>query len=87
MVQGFTSARVETPGAAINRRRGGKASLVERFSVLLADLRGCGDSAKPPASDDHWRHSRRAVAAEQIAMMPQPGSPRFSGRRRAFLQA
>ncbi len=36
--------------------------LAERFTVVLTDLRGYGDSAKPPSTDDHAPYSKRAMA-------------------------
>ena len=37
--------------------------LAERFTVVAADLRGYGDSGKPPGGDDHAGYSKRAMAA------------------------
>ena len=44
-------------------------ALAERFSVVCADLRGYGDSAKPPGGPGHVNYSKRAMAADQVAVM------------------
>ena len=40
--------------------------LAERFTVVAADLRGYGDSEKPPGGDDHSAYSFRAMAQDQV---------------------
>ncbi len=98
MFEGFTTARLETPGAVISLRRGGKGppllllhgypqthvmwhklapALAERFTVICPDLRGYGDSAKPPGGPDHAGYSKRAMAADQVEVMEKLGFPRF----------
>jgi haloacetate dehalogenase len=52
--------------------------LAERFTVVAADLAGYGDSLKPAAADDHAPHSKRALAADQVAAMAALGSERFA---------
>jgi haloacetate dehalogenase len=37
--------------------------LAERHTVVLAELRGYGDSAKPAAGPDHVEYGKRAMAA------------------------
>ncbi|MFQ5783903.1 MAG: alpha/beta fold hydrolase [Alphaproteobacteria bacterium] len=51
--------------------------LAERFTVVASDLRGYGDSGKPPAGDDHAGYSKRAMAADQVAVMRALGFERF----------
>ncbi len=51
--------------------------LAERFSVVLADLRGYGDSEKPPGGSDHVNYSKRAMAADQVQVMAALGHRRF----------
>src|SRR5690242_17623733 len=48
-------------------------SLAERHTVVLTDLRGYGDSAKPVAGADHAEYSKRAMAADQVAVMTKLG--------------
>ena len=36
--------------------------LADEFTVVAADLRGYGDSSKPPGGDDHAAYSKRAMA-------------------------
>jgi haloacetate dehalogenase len=48
------------------------------YRVVLADLRGYGDSEKPPSAPDHSPYSKRAMAADQIAVMRTLGAERFS---------
>ncbi len=52
-------------------------ALAERFTVVATDLRGYGDSAKPPGGDDHVGYSKRAMAADQVAVMRALGFERF----------
>jgi haloacetate dehalogenase len=47
------------------------------FTVVLADLRGYGDSAKPASTPDHATYAKRAMAADQVAVMRTLGFPRF----------
>ena len=52
--------------------------LAERYRVVVPDLRGYGDSAKPPSGPDHAGYSKRAMAADQIAVMTALGAERFA---------
>ncbi len=52
-------------------------ALAERFTVVAADLRGYGDSSKPPGEDDHRSYSKRAMALDQVALMRELGFGRF----------
>jgi haloacetate dehalogenase len=51
--------------------------LAEEFTVVTADIRGYGDSSKPPHSDDHEPYSKRAMARDQVEVMRQLGFDRF----------
>jgi haloacetate dehalogenase len=51
--------------------------LARDFAVVAPDLRGYGDSSKPPATPDHAPYSKRAMARDQIAVMRQLGYERF----------
>jgi haloacetate dehalogenase len=51
--------------------------LAQDFSVVVPDLRGYGDSSKPPTTDDHEPYSKRAMARDQVAVMQQLGHERF----------
>ncbi len=52
--------------------------LAERFTVVLTDLRGYGDSARPPSTDDHEPYSKRAMARDQVEVMAALGFERFA---------
>ena len=52
-------------------------TLAEHFTVVLADLRGFGDSSKPPGDEGHATYSKRALAADQVAVMEALGFTRF----------
>jgi haloacetate dehalogenase len=51
--------------------------LARDFTVVAADLRGYGDSGKPPTTDDHMPYSKRAMAQDQVAVMRQLGFESF----------
>lgn len=52
-------------------------ALARHRTLVLADLRGYGDSSKPPASADHGAHSKRVMAQDLLRLMQALGHPRF----------
>jgi len=52
--------------------------LVERFTVVLTDLRGYGDSSKPAGGGTHADYSKRAMANDQVQVMHALGFDRFA---------
>jgi haloacetate dehalogenase len=52
--------------------------LAKQFNVVLADLRGYGASSKPAGQGDHSTYSKRAMAADQHALMQVLGHQKFS---------
>jgi haloacetate dehalogenase len=52
--------------------------LAERFTVVAADLRGYGDSSKPPDGDGHAGYAKRAMAHDQVQAMRALGFERFA---------
>ena len=53
-------------------------ALAERHTVVCTDLRGYGDSSKPPSDPAHETYSKRAMARDQVAVMQALGFPRFA---------
>src|ERR1700712_1241760 len=53
-------------------------TLAEQHTVVLADLRGYGDSARPPSRGDHSTYSKRAMAADQAGLMRHLGFDTFA---------
>ncbi|MBV9829325.1 MAG: alpha/beta hydrolase [Alphaproteobacteria bacterium] len=51
--------------------------LAERFTVVVPDLRGYGDSSKPPAGENFAAYSKRALARDQVETMAALGFERF----------
>jgi haloacetate dehalogenase len=51
--------------------------LARDFTVVCADLRGYGDSAKPRATPDADNYSFRSMAADQLGVMKRLGFDRF----------
>jgi haloacetate dehalogenase len=52
--------------------------LAREFTVVATDLRGYGESSKPPTTPDHEPYSKRAMARDQVAVMRHLGFERFS---------
>ncbi len=52
--------------------------LAQDFTIFAADLRGYGDSSKPPTTPDHEPYSKRAMARDQIALMKHFGYEQFN---------
>jgi len=52
--------------------------LAEHHTVVATDLRGYGDSAKPPSTADHEPYSMRAIGGDQLELMRQLGYDQFS---------
>jgi haloacetate dehalogenase len=52
--------------------------LAADFTVVAPDLRGYGDSSKPPTTPDHEPYSKRAVARDHVAVMRHLGFERFA---------
>jgi haloacetate dehalogenase len=52
--------------------------LAERFTVVAADLRGYGGSAKPASAPDHEPYSKRAMARDMAEVMSFLGFDRFA---------
>ena len=54
------------------------AALAGEFTVVAADLPGYGASFRPPPSDDHSAHSKRALAADLVTAMAALGHAAFA---------
>ena len=48
------------------------------YRVVACDLRGYGDSSRPPGDPDHTNHSKRAMARDQVAVMRALGHEQFA---------
>jgi haloacetate dehalogenase len=51
--------------------------LAGAFTVVCPDLRGYGESSKPPTTDDHAPYSKRAMAGDVLRLMRHLGHERF----------
>jgi haloacetate dehalogenase len=51
--------------------------LAPNFELVLPDLRGYGDSDKPPGDADHGNYSKRAMADDMAALMQSLGHERY----------
>ena len=54
------------------------STLMQRHTVVAADLRGYGDSSKPPGAADHMNYSKRVMALDQLTLMRSLGFETFS---------
>ncbi|PTB22723.1 alpha/beta hydrolase [Trinickia symbiotica] len=53
-------------------------ALAQHFTVVAADLRGYGDSGKPPGAADHSNYSKRRMAQDQVELMRSLGYESFA---------
>ena len=51
--------------------------LAQEFTVVATDLRGYGDSEKPPGGKNHENYSFRAMAQDQVEVMEALGYSKF----------
>jgi haloacetate dehalogenase len=51
--------------------------LAQDFTLVIPDLRGYGDSSKPPSTPNHAVYSKRALAQDQVETMRALGFERF----------
>jgi haloacetate dehalogenase len=52
--------------------------LADRHTVVVADMRGYGDSSRPASNADHASYSKRAMADDQLGLMRGLGFDRFA---------
>jgi haloacetate dehalogenase len=52
--------------------------LARRHAVVCPDLRGYGESSKPPTTPDHEPYSKRALARDCVRLMRALGHERFA---------
>ena len=51
--------------------------LAKTHTVIVPDLRGYGDSSKPPDGENHVNYSKRAMALDQVEVMQHFGFGKF----------
>jgi haloacetate dehalogenase len=51
--------------------------LAANFTLVIPDLRGYGDSSKPPAGPENANYAKRALAQDQVEVMTTLGFQRF----------
>ncbi len=51
--------------------------LAKRYTLVMPDLRGYGDSDKPPSAADHAPYSKRTMALDVVELMRSLGFERF----------
>jgi haloacetate dehalogenase len=54
------------------------ADLVKDYTVVVPDLRGYGESSKPPDGENHSNYSKRAMALDQVEVMKSFGFDKFA---------
>ncbi len=66
------------PQTHIVWRKVAPAFVAAGYTVVAPDLRGYGDSDKPPSTADHAPYSKRVMAQDQVALMRDLGFDRFA---------
>lgn len=51
--------------------------LAQHFTLVMPDLRGYGDSSRPPGEPDHSNYSKRAMAQDMVEVMHTLGHDSF----------
>lgn len=51
--------------------------LAQRFTLVMMDLRGYGDSGRPASDPEHAAYSKREMACDALAVMAHHGFSRF----------
>ena len=51
--------------------------LAKKFFIVMMDLRGYGDSGRPPSDESHRVYSKREMAQDAMAVMKRHGFERF----------
>jgi haloacetate dehalogenase len=51
--------------------------LAQHFTLVMPDLRGYGDSSKPPGTRDHGNYSKRTMAQDMVEVMRALGFSSF----------
>ena len=51
--------------------------LAKHYTLVMPDLRGYGDSEKPPSSADHAPYSKRTMALDAVELMRSLGFEQF----------
>lgn len=54
------------------------ADLAKDHTVIVPDLRGYGESSKPPDGENHANYSKRAMALDQVEVMKSFGFDKFA---------
>jgi haloacetate dehalogenase len=54
------------------------ADLAKDYTVIVPDLRGYGESSKPPDGENHANYSKRAMALDQVEVMKSFGFDKFA---------
>src|ERR1700687_1946096 len=52
--------------------------LAKNYTLVIPDLRGYGDSSKPPDGDNHINYSKPAMALDQVEVMENLGFRQFA---------
>src|SRR5215207_10088000 len=58
LIHGYPQTHVEWHKIALR--------LAEKFTVVMTDLRGYGDSSKPPDGENHANYSQRVMALDRV---------------------
>jgi haloacetate dehalogenase len=54
------------------------SEVAKSHTLVIPDLRGYGDSVKPPDGDNHVNYSKRAMALDQVEVMDKLGFGQFA---------
>lgn len=52
-------------------------SLSPRYTLVMPDMRGYGDSSKPPSDPEHANYSKKSMASDMVSLMTNLGFDQF----------